>query len=60
MKKAKQAETFYNQNNLREFYCVKCMVLEQKAHIKFVQKNGTLLTTDKEISDRWIEHFSDL
>ena len=38
---------------------MKCIVQDQKVLNKFVRKT-VLLTTDKEINDRWIEHFSDL
>ena len=60
--KANQAEMFYNQNNLREFYSILREVYgpRTKSTHQIRSKNGTLLTTDKEISDRWIEHFSDL
>ena len=53
---------FYNQNNLREFYSILREVYgpRTKSTHQIRSKNGTLLTTDKEISDRWIEHFSDL
>ena len=35
------------------------MVQDLKAH-QIRSKDGLLLTTDKEINDRWVEHFSDL
>ena len=62
MNKANQAEIFYNQNNLREFYSILREVYgsRSKSTHQIRSKNGMLLTTDKEINDRWIEHFSDL
>ena len=62
LNKANQAEIFYNQNNLREFYSTLREVYgpRSKSTHQIRSKNGTLLTTEKEISNRWIEHFSDL
>ena len=60
--KAIQAENFYRQNNLREFYSTLREVFgpRSKSAHQICSKDGQLLSTDKDIKNRWVEHFSDL
>ena len=53
---------FYEQNNPKDFYSILCEVCgpRSKSSHQFLSKKGLLLTTDKKIKDRWVEHFSDL
>ena len=57
-----QAERFYFENNLREFYSPLRKVYgpRSKSTHQIHSKEGQLLTTHEEIKDRWVEHFSDL
>lgn len=59
---AAQAQDAASKNNMREVYNITKILAGKKntsaAHIKNLQNK--LLTTDKEIENRWVEHFSTL